>query len=401
MKVLLITSHFYPETFRCNDIAFELVEKGYDVDVLTAIPDYPQGKYYDGYGIFRKRIERIKGVKVYRAFIIPRGHGGPIRLAINYISYIISSIAFGLYLAIRYRYDRIFVHEVSPIFVGIPAVYIKKIQKIPLVFWVLDLWPETLKSYGKFSSGFIYNQVDKLTRWIYNNCDRILISSLGFRSAIAEKGVDDAIINYFPNWADKDHTSNIVYEIPEMPQGFILMYAGNIGTGQNFINLMKAAEILKDDKNINFVILGDGSMYKWVESFIMDNNLSDTVHLLGQFPSYSMPSFYKKADAMIVSLTSDFAHNNTLPAKVQGYMLAKKPILGLIDGEGQTIINEAKCGFACGANDYKGFASLVRRVASMDKEERIRLGENGSKYSVLHFNYEKCMNNLDNILKSL
>ena len=87
MRVLLVTQYFYPENFKSNDVAFELARRGYDVTVLTGLPNYPGGKVFDGYGIFRKRKETINGVKVLRTLVVPRGKGGGVRLALNYMSW--------------------------------------------------------------------------------------------------------------------------------------------------------------------------------------------------------------------------------------------------------------------------------------------------------------------------
>lgn len=399
-RVLICTNHFYPETFRCNDVAFDLVKRGYEVDILTAIPDYPQGSFPKGYGIFKKRKETIKGVRVYRAFIIPRGKGGVLRLALNYFSFLFSSIVDGLFLCLSRKYDRVLVHETSPVFIGVVAVLVKKIKKIPMLFWVLDLWPESMLSYGRLNSPFVFKKIDNLTKWIYRNSDKILISSRGFEKAIGEKGIDTSKIEYFPNWADKVNKTDAVYDLPSLPEGFIVMFAGNMGTGQNFEVLMKSVNELRNEKDIHFVFLGNGSMFEWVKQFVEDNNLEKTVHLLGQYPSQMMPAFYEKADAMIVALTSDFAHNNTLPAKVQGYMNSKKPVLGLIDGEAQIIIKEAQCGYTCNANDYKGFAKLVLDVSRMTKADRVVLGNNGFSYCKNNFDYDKCMNHIEKLLNS-
>ena len=146
MKILIVTNHFYPEVFRVNDVAFALVEQGHRVTVLTGTPDYPQGHYFAGYGIFKKSRETIRGVKVVRVPVISRGKGKAFRLMLNYLTYLLSASVWASCAAFGKRYDCILVHETSPVTVGIPAVIIKKIQKIPLYFWVLDLWPESSTS---------------------------------------------------------------------------------------------------------------------------------------------------------------------------------------------------------------------------------------------------------------
>ena len=147
-RILIHTNHFYPETFRVNDVAFSLASEGHEVTVITGIPDYPQGTFYKGYGLFRRSREVVNGVKVVRVPLVPRGKGGSMRLALNYLTYLLSATCFSLWYALTRKYDCIFVHETSPVTVGIPAVLVKKIQRIPLYFWVLDLWPESLEAAG-------------------------------------------------------------------------------------------------------------------------------------------------------------------------------------------------------------------------------------------------------------
>ena len=120
--LLILTNHFYPEDFRVNDVAFELAKRNYDVTVITAIPDYPQGKYFDGYSIFKKRREKTHGVNVIRLFIIPRGRGGTLRLTLNYLSYLISSLLFVFFHSFQVRYDVVLVHMTSPFFITLPGV---------------------------------------------------------------------------------------------------------------------------------------------------------------------------------------------------------------------------------------------------------------------------------------
>jgi hypothetical protein len=202
MRVLIFTNHFYPEDFKVNDIAFELAKRGYKITVITAIPDYPQGRYYKGYGLSRKRVETINGVHIRRLFIIPRGKGCGINLVLNYVSYFIAALFYVLFHFHQDKYDAVFVHLTSPFFIGIPAVIVKKRQRIPLIFWVLDLWPESLTGGGGINNTLILKSQNKLVQYVYNNCDKILVGSEGFSQSICEKGNYANKIEYFPNWSE-------------------------------------------------------------------------------------------------------------------------------------------------------------------------------------------------------
>ena len=173
-KILIISQYFWPENFKINDLAFHFSNINYNLDVLTGMPNYPLGKYYDGYGCFRKTNELIKNISIYRVPIIPRGKATPLRLGLNYISFVISATIKALLM--KNKYDLIFIYEPSPITVAIPGIILKKIKQIPIIFWVTDLWPESVVSAGNFKSPLIPNLLTPVVRYIYHHCDKILVS---------------------------------------------------------------------------------------------------------------------------------------------------------------------------------------------------------------------------------
>lgn len=397
-RILICTNHFYPETFRCNDVAFELTRLGYDVTVLTAIPDYPGGKFFDGYGFFRKRKETVRGVKVIRAFIIPRGQGGTIRLLLNYLSYFLSSLMVSIRLGLFGKFDRVLIHETSPVMIGVPAVMVKKLQKIPLCFWVLDLWPESLQAAGGVNNPWVLGMFRRMTTWIYRHSDKILMSSKGFESSILEKGDFASKLVYFPNWADKALEGHGSYQLPALPNGFIAMFAGNMGEAQDFDHIMSAAKLLKDERHIHFVFVGDGRKRPWVEAYRDKYGLQETVHWVGRHPVDAMPSFFEKADVMLMTLKDVSIFNLTAPAKLPAYMSASKPILAMMNGEGPRIVAEAECGRSVPAADAEALAKALREMSQMDKTELAEMGLRGRAYQQAHFDLDKSISHLVEIL---
>lgn len=399
-RCLLITNHFFPETFRCNDIAFELVKRGYDVTVMTAIPDYPQGKFHEGYSLFKKRCEIINGVKVIRIPHIPRGNGNKVRMIIHYASVMFFFFFYALYRALFDKFDSIFIHNTSPAFICLPAILIKKIQRIPIDHWILDMWPESLTA-GGINSKKVYSIVEKMMKMIYRNSDIIHISSLGFRKLLVEKGVPDEKIEYLPNFCEETEQGNIDITIPELPEGFKIMFAGNLGEAQNLENVLTVAKKLKERTDIHWIFVGDGRKKAWIEDFVEKNNLKNTVHLLGRWPIETMPAFFKKADVMLVSLADKTAFNIVLPAKVQAYMINAKPIVAMLNGEGQEVIAKANCGWSANSDDIDGMIKIVEDITKMPKEERIALGKNGYKYYLENFKLDIFMNKVENALERM
>lgn len=397
MKILIVTPHFYPENFKCNDMAFELQNRGHEVTVMTAIPDYPIGKFFKGYGIFRKRREKVKGVDVRRSMIIPRGNGSSIRLALNYISYTFFATIKSLWVGLTNKYDIIIGHETSPVMVGIPGVIIKKLQKIPMVFWVLDLWPESLSAAGGINNRNTLRVFEILTKWIYKNSDVLLIGSKGYRKSINEKGDFEKKIQYFPNWVEGSLASPHAHQVPKLPEGFNVMIAGNMGDAQDIPHILNAARILKGNR-VNFIFIGDGRKKEFVEQYVKDNGLEGQVYCFGRFPLEAMPSLFVQADVLFMALKDVPIFSLTVPSRLQAYMSAGKPIVAMINGEGSELIKEADCGWSVPAEDSEELAKLLLELSKKDKHFLYQKGENGKRYSRKHFDFKKCIDNLESIL---
>jgi glycosyltransferase involved in cell wall biosynthesis len=399
-KILYICQYFYPETFRGNDIAFHLASEGHEVHVVTGIPNYPKGKFYDGYGLFSRRSEVINGVKVTRLPIIPRGES-KVTLMLNYFSYFIVSWIYILFHAITNKYDLVFCQQLSPIMMSSAAVLYKRLRKIPLYTWVLDLWPESLTAAAGINNKLILSFFDRFVKSEYKWSDKILTSSKSFSSSILNYGDYAHKIIYYPQWGDaepleaKNETSEV---LPEIPDGFIVMFAGAVGEAHGFECNLQAALLTKANHNIKWVIVGDGRKLEWVRQFVTEHKLNDTVITLGRYPANTMPSFFAKADVMLVSLSDSPLFNLYAPAKISSYMAASKPIVTCLNGEGRDVINSADCGWSVDANDSQGLAELVINLSKLDSNVLAAKGANGRKYYDEHFEKNKCLIKLYNIL---
>ena len=399
MRILLVTQFFHPENFKSNDVAFELAKRGHIVSVLTNIPNYPQGKFYKGYGLFRRRIETVDGVRIYRTLVIPRGKGGGIMLALNYLSWAFIASVWAFFMALFHRYDAVIVHETSPVTQGFPALVVKSIRRIPMYFWVLDLWPESLQSAGHINNRDIIGFFTWVTKLMYRNSDKILISSKGFRKSILEKGDFADRLEYFPNWAEDAFSDTKTFPIPQLPQGFKVMFAGNIGEAQDFDHIMDAALNLKEGKDIRFIIVGDGRRKSFVDNFIKEHDLEETVFAPGRFPIEAMPTFFKEADVMLVSLRGDYIFSLTAPAKLQAYMAAGKPVVAMIDGEARNLIAESRCGLSGPAEDSRTLADNILKMKNMPVEELAGMGKSGLEYFQQNFRNDICIDHLCRILE--
>lgn len=398
MKILFVCQYFYPEVFRGNDIAFHWAEEGHDVHVVCGVPNYPDGVFHKGYGWFKKRHETVNGVRVTRLPIIPRGNN-KIMLMLNYFSYSVVAWVYVLFHAMFHKYDRVFVQQLSPIMMSAPGVLYKKLRRVPLYTWVLDLWPESLTAAGGINNQYVLAFFKHFVNNEYKHSDKIMISSRSFEKSILEYGDYKDKIIYYPQWSDGNNGQDIKPDkAPVIPDGFKLMFAGAVGEAHGFECTMQAALLTKEHKDIKWIIVGDGRKLNWVKQFVKENRLEETVYTLGRFPSDTMPWFFNNADIMLVTLNDNPLFNLYAPAKISSYMAAAKPIIAVLNGEGAEVIKEADCGWSIPAGDAKALAQLTIELSKMDPSLLSKKGANAAKYYIEHFDKEKCLERLDKLM---
>ena len=389
MHILIVTQYFWPENFRINDLTEGLLEKGHKVTVLTGIPNYPAGSFFPEYGLFRNLRQDFKGAKVIRVPLIPRGNGSGLRLALNYFSFALFASVLAPFLC-RDKYDAIFVFEPSPITVGLPALVLKKWKSIPVLFWVQDLWPESLTATGAVRSPWIINKVRALVGFIYRGCDRILVTSQAYYPPVQSFGIDSKTLRYFPQSVEAVYQPvKVEVDASEdalMLKGFRVMFAGNLGAAQSFGTILDAAEKLKSTPGIKIIIVGDGRMRSWIEEEVGKRGLGETVQLLGRYPLEAMPRFFALADALLVTLKREPIFALTIPGKIQSYFACGKPVIAALDGEGSRLIDEAKAGITCPAEDADALAKAILAMAKMPREGRVAMGESALNYYHENFN---------------
>lgn len=388
MKILVVSQHYYPENFRITNICETLVSMGHKVSVVCGYPNYPEGEIYDGYkGKDKKKHknEIINGVNVMRCFEISRGHS-TLRRFLNYYSVCLSMKRKAK--KIKEKYDCVFVNETSPIMVGWAGVAYAKKNKVPCILYCYDLWPASLTAGGVKTTSLIYKYFNKVSRDVYSRVDRICVTSRSFANYLVTiHNIDKTKISYLPQYCE-DVFSNIK---DNLKNDYNFVFAGNIGKIQSVETIVKAANLLKDRKDIKIHIVGDGSDADGCKKLASDLCL-DNVIFYGKRPIDEMPDFYSLADAMIVTLGKDDLISKTLPGKVQSYMAASKPIIGAIDGETKAIIEESGCGLVCDAEDFTQLATYFREF---DKEKAKKFSLNSRKFYENNFEKNVFFNSLE------
>ena len=398
MKILVVCQYFYPEEFKVNELVEGLVKRENEVTVLTGKPTYPRGPYPKGYKFLGVQKEEYKGAKIIRVPELTRGEGGSIGIVKSMLSFMF----FGSWYARWHKIEAnaILCFQLSPVTMAVPALIYKKKLGVKYVHWVQDLWPESVTATTSIKGGPVVNWLNKLVTKIYRKADVILVQSKAFEKSICEKGDFKEKLVFAPNWAEdsiangEQHSANC-----KLPEGFKVMFAGNIGVAQDFPNIIKAAELLKDIKEIKWVIVGDGRAREDTEKEIAKLGLQEAFVFVGRHPVNTMPWFFKQADAMLVSLKDEFIFSLTIPSKVQAYMASGKPILTMLNGEGSKVVEEAGCGLTAASEDYKTLAENVKKMYEMSKAEREEMGKAGRKYYDDVFAKEIVINRVNDILK--
>jgi glycosyltransferase involved in cell wall biosynthesis len=404
MRVLLVSQYFWPEDFRINDVVAGLLARGIQVDVLTGKPNYPEGKIAIGYRMWGCQHESWNGAQVFRVPLYPRGRGGALRLAANYLSFVLLGSVLGPWLLRRRSYDVIFVYVPSPILSAIPAVVMAWIKRCPMILWVQDLWPESLEATGYVKSRWILQAVGRMVHWIYRQTDFLLVQSRAFIAPVMRMAPGKHVM-YYPNSVDSmfARTSDSSVALPSVPAldaGFSVLFAGNVGAAQDVDVIVDAAELLTGHTDIQFVVLGHGSRWEWMREQLGARGLGN-VHLAGRFPVNTMPGLMQKADVLLVTLADKPIFAQTVPNKVQAYLASGRPIIACLNGEGARLVQEAGAGKAVAAGDAVGLAEAVLHVYRMTEAERAALGVNARRYYLEHFDHNRLVDVLVEHFKSV
>lgn len=400
MKILVVSQYFYPENFRINDLCKGLKEQGHSVSVLTAKPNYPKGKFFEGYNFFNKPKEVYQGINIYRSPIIPRGDSAGFKLFLNYTSFVLFGVIRLFF--INEKFDKIFVYAPSPITVGYVGIAASFFFRAKPYLWVHDLWPESVKDAGGIKNKLILELVNLMTKSIYYFYDNILVQSPKFKDYLLCQGVKDSKIIFYPYYAENFY--KVVKEDPiiksQYGNGLNIIFAGNIGVAQSFDTIIESAKLLKTKiKNFKFIIIGEGRYKKRVLEKIRNCSLDNNFEFLGSFPAEEMPAFFASADALLVSLKDTEIFAMTIPGKLQSYLASGKPIIASINGIGAEIIKESKSGYVSNAEDPISLSNSIIDFSKLNLKQRKALGKNARNYYKKEFERTRLLNRLINIFE--
>ena len=393
--ILVISQYFYPEQFRVNDICKEWVKRGYRVTVITGIPNYPQGEFYEGYDYKHKRKENWEGIDVVRLAVRPRKTGS-FHLLCNYMSFVKSG--FEWVQRTDLKADQVFIYEVSPMTQALVGVWYARKKKVPCSLYVTDLWPENVEIVLGIHNRLFLGAIGRMSDYIYKRCDYIFTSSESFIEKIRKRGVSRKKMVYWPQYAEEFYQRKEKKEPLEIPDDGIanLCFAGNLGTAQGLDVLVEAAEILKR-KNVlvRFNIIGTGRYQDEFQQHIEEGGVSEYFHFIGQKPAKKIADYFAWCEAALITLSKSEVYSMTIPAKTQSCLACGIPIIASADGEVQKIIKTAQCGFAGDAGDAAALAENIISLLKLCPEEKEKLSVNAIQYYKNNFDKQMLMDKME------
>lgn len=392
MNLIVFSQYYEPEPFLIHDKMKELVKSGSNVTVVTGIPNYPKGELIFGYKAGNSQID---GVKIVRLPIRPRKKGTK-NLFLNYLSYAMKASKYTRKL--EDNFDAIFVYQLSPVFMAIPAIVLKTRINKPIVLYCLDLWPESLVSGGVKKGSLIYNIVKLISKKIYKAIDRIEISSKSFEKYFKQTLKIQGDYVYNPQYAVDENSDYADTDINFPKNKINISFTGNIGEMQGLEVAIKAMKNV--DEKVILHIVGDGSKKETLEKLANELNVIGKVKFHGRKPVEQMKSVMENSDALLVTMKNDEVISYTLPAKVQSYLKSGKFIIGSINGEAADVIKESKAGIVSPAEDEIKLAENINLFVN-NYDEFKKSGFRGTEYYNNNFGKDKFIQILLNDLKDI
>lgn len=398
-NILVISQYFYPEEFRINDICKEWVKRGYHVTVVTGIPNYPQGEFFEGYDYEHKRTETWNGIDVIRLPIKPR-KSGKVNLALNYFSFV--KEGYRWVKKTKIQADRVFIYEVSPMTQALVGVWYAKKFHAKCLLYVTDLWPENVEIVLGIHNRLFLGTLGKMVDYIYKRCDYILTSSKSFINKIEKRGVSKEKLRFWPQYAEEFYKKTERKENIGIPDDGVvnLTFAGNIGTAQGLDVLVETAKLLKKEEVlVRFNMIGNGRYKEQLRQNIQDADVTEFFNFIPRQPAERIPEYFAWSDAALITLDKSEVYAMTIPAKTQSCLACGMPIIVSADGEVQKIIQEAKCGFYNNSGDGKALMENIKKFIRLSEVERKKMADNAVNYYRKHFDKKNLMNKMEDYLQ--
>jgi len=381
MRILFLTQFFDPEPMpRGLAFAKYLKNAGHEVEVITGFPNYPGGKIYPGYQLKWLQKEIIDGINITRVALYPSHDNSAIKRILNYFSFTLTSSLYGIFSA--KKADVIYVYH-PPLTTGLSAVLISLFRRIPFVYDIQDMWPDTLRATGMLNNKFALSIVNILCRWVYNKATYITVLSPGFRELLLNRDVPADKIELIYNWCEeKTLNSTALLKTNEfgMKGYFNIVFAGTMGKAQALQDVLQAAKIIASlTSKIQFVLVGGGIDLENLKQLVKQEAISN-VKFLPRMPMNEVGSVLSMADVLLVYLKKDPLFKVTIPMKTQAYLAIGKPILMAVEGDAAALIRKANAGYCIKPGDPSIIANALLKMLALPEEELLAMGQRGANF---------------------
>ncbi len=395
-NILLVSQFFWPESFPINSIIKKF--KKFKFTVITAKPNYPEGKIFKKYlksGVIR---EKFNSHYIYHVPVIPRKSGNSFFLFLNYISFLFSSIYYGKKYLKKSKFDVIFVYNTSPITQIITGYYFKKLFKIKLITWVQDIWPESVSATDHITENLFFKIFRKFCHSIYKLNDLIILQSNYFYKYFTKYKIKVKKA-YVPNSSNIDLSKINKYKVSlKNKSRYNIVYAGNIGMAQHFENFeIFLQKLYKKNKHIKFHLIGSGS-YKNILINKIKNKKLKNIEIYPYIKNKYLYNYLSEADVLFVSLKDKYIFNLTIPSKLQNYLACKKPILAWANGITKEIIINANCGYVVKPGNITKLINATLKITN--KNYIKKMGRSSDIYYKKNFDLRIIISKLSKIINN-
>ena len=395
MKILFLTHYFPPESnapaSRVHEMAKRWVANGHEVQVITCIPNVPNGIIYKGYRNRLKQTEWIDGIQVTRIWTYIAANRGRIRRIMNYVTYMMSAVMVGFFV----KKPDVLIATSPQLFCGLAGVILKRMRHIPFILEVRDIWPESIVTVGAMTNQRIIRVLEMLERAMYRSADTIVTVGKGYRQRLIEKGVDEKKIQVVMNGVDQDIFSPrkldiCLCESLGIKDKFVCSYIGTVGMACGLEIVVRAADVLKrrGHANVHFLIVGDGAERRRIESNARAKGLTN-ITFTGRQPKEMIPAYFSVSNVCLVHLKRTDLFKTVMPSKIFEAAGMAKPIINGVSGFAENFIKEAGAGEIIEPDNEEALVQVLLKLAK-DAVLCMQYGQSGYEYVTKNF----CRNNL-------
>lgn len=392
LKILYLSQYFPPEMGAPSARVFELsrrwIQQGVDVTVLTSFPNHPTGvipKKYIGYKFMQ---EEKEGIRIVRTYIYAAPNKGFFKRILSYISFMFSSIIQGTR---KVGKQDIIIATSPQFFVGIAGYIISRLKRIPFIFEIRDLWPESIVQLGLLKNKLVIRFLEWIEIFLYKKSIHIVGVADSTREVLVGRGIPDSKISIIKNGVDLNLFISVGKQIElksknGLNEKFVISYIGTHGLSHALDKVLETANLLKNQEII-FLLVGEGAEKSKLKMLSNDLQLSN-VRFIDQISKHELPDYYELSDVVLVTLRNLPLFKKVIPSKIFEIMAMSRPIIISVDGEARRLVEKAQAGIFCKPEDPDELRMVIENLKT-SIDDRDKFGENGRKFVENNFNRDQ------------